>query len=52
MVFKASLFSFPLGTMGKIDLVSRKYSLKSDHSSHQKISSDREREDLVGFKLH
>ena len=52
MVFKASLFSFPLGVMGKIYLVSEKYSLRNVYSSHQKISSDREREDLVGFKLH
>lgn len=52
MVFKASLFSFPLGTMGKIYLVSEKYSLRNAHSSHQKISSDRQREDLVGVNLH
>ena len=50
MVFPSVLFSFSVGTMGKIYCICRKYSLGNFHTCHPKISSDTQVGELVGVK--
>ena len=50
MAFPAILFSFSVGTMGKIYHVCRKYNLRNVYTCHPKMSSDRQGGELVGVK--
>ena len=50
MVFPAVLFSFSVGTMGKIDYACRKYSIRNFYTCHPKIASARQRRELVEVK--
>ena len=50
MLFPAVLFSFSVGTMGKVCLVCREHSLGNCHTCHLEIASDRQGGELVGVK--
>ena len=50
MLFPAVVFSFSVGTMGKVYRVCRKYSLRYFHTRHPKISSDKQEGEPVGVK--
>ena len=51
MLFPAAMFSFSVGTVGKIYPVYGKYSLKNFHTCHSKISSARQGGELVGANI-
>ena len=52
MLFPAVLFSFSVGTKEKIYRVCGKYGLGNFHTSHPKISSDRQGGELLGVKMY